>query len=61
MAGTEASVDRDWTVEAVVRLYGEFGAVEHSIRQMHLLMERGEDAQAALWVEIAFAIVERGR
>ena len=61
MIGTEAGVERDWTVEAVVRLYGEFGAVEHSIRQMHILMERGEDAQAALWVEIAFAIVERGR
>lgn len=48
-------------MEAVVRLYGEFGAIEHSIRQMHLLMERGDDAQAALWVDIAFAIVERER
>ncbi|MBI0535252.1 hypothetical protein D9599_06685 [Roseomonas sp. KE2513] len=61
MAGTEAGIDRVRAVEAAVRLSGEFGAVEHSIQQMHLLMECGQEAEAALWVELAFTIVERGR
>lgn len=61
MIGQEKGFDRRRAAEVAVGLYGTFGAVEHSVRQMQALMQRGDEEKAAMWVDIAFAVAEQRR